>query len=411
LYVGSLTYEAALVSAGGAIETCKAVVTGEVKNAIAVIRPPGHHAEHNKAMGFCFFNNVPIAAKICQIDYPSKCRKVLILDWDVHHGNGTQNMMYEDANVLYISLHVWMNGTFYPQGNDNPMIPDGGMENCGAGPGLGRNVNIPWHDQGMGDAEYMAAFQQIVMPIAYEFNPDLVIVSAGFDAAAGDMLGGCFVSPGCYAHMTHMLMSLAGGKIAVCLEGGYSLEAISKSALAVARTLMGEPPPPMDLPRIDREAARILSRVQGYQAPYWECMRPGIVDAAYVPPPGAPSAALELGGGQSSDSAAPNGSGNGNGTGRGLFASAHRGGRLPPGTEPLYDVVRAGQQQMLQAKYGMIPLYLQREKLPKWADNSVLVTRDVRESKKLLVIIHNPYVSSAFLISTRSRSGGYTDRE
>ncbi len=158
------------------------------------------------------------------------------------------------------------------------MIADGGMEHCGLGVGLGKNINIGWHEQGMGDGEYMAAFQKIVMPIAHEFNPDLVIISAGFDAAAGDELGGCFVTPACYAHMTHMLMSLAGGKVAVCLEGGYDLDAISQSALAVARTLMGEPPPKMELSKINREAAKVLAKAQAYQAPYWECMRPGIVD-------------------------------------------------------------------------------------------------------------------------------------
>ena len=226
-------------------------------------------------MGFCLFNNVAIAAKICQADYPKLCRKILILDWDVHHGNGIQNLFYDDPDVLYISLHVYQDGEFYPGQPDNPATPDGGLEHCGAGPGLGKNVNIGWHDQGMGDGEYMAAFDEIVMPIAREFNPDLVIISAGFDAAAGDPLGACFVSPGCYAFMTCMLMSLAGGKVAVCLEGGYDLEAISKSALAVAQTLMGELPLQMETPEISREAAKVLAKVQACQVPYWECMRAG----------------------------------------------------------------------------------------------------------------------------------------
>ena len=273
IYVGGMTYEASLISAGGAIETCKSVVVGIVKNAFAVIRPPGHHAEYNAPMGFCLFNNVAIAAKICQADYPKLCRKILILDWDVHHGNGIQNLFYDDPDVLYISLHVYQDGEFYPGQPDNPATPDGGLEHCGAGPGLGKNVNIGWHDQGMGDGEYMAAFDEVVMPIAREFNPDLVIISAGFDAAAGDPLGAFFVSPGCYAFMTRMLMSLAGGKVAVCLEGGYDLEAISKSALAVAQTLMGELPLQMEKPEISREAAKVLAKVQACQVPYWECMR------------------------------------------------------------------------------------------------------------------------------------------
>ncbi|KAH6620941.1 histone deacetylase A-like protein [Chaetomium sp. MPI-SDFR-AT-0129] len=345
IYVGSMTYEASLISAGGAIETCKSVVVGNVKNAFAVIRPPGHHAEFDAPMGFCLFNNVPIAAKICQADYPDLCRKILILDWDVHHGNGIQNLFYDDPNILYISLHVYRNGEFYPGKPDNPMTPDGGLEHCGAGAGLGKNVNIGWHDQGMGDGEYMAAFQKIVMPIAHEFGPDLVIISAGFDAAAGDELGACFVTPECYAHMTHMLMSLANGKVAVCLEGGYDLDAISKSALAVAQTLMGEPPPKMEIPRLSHEAGKVLAKVQAYQAPYWECMRAGIVDVQEM--------------------------------------QAQESSRL-------HDVVRRAQRQVLSEKHGMLPLYIQRDILFKSFENQVLVTRGIQSARKILVIVHDP---------------------
>lgn len=345
VYVGSMSYEAALISAGGAIETCRHVVNGDIRNGFAVIRPPGHHAEYDQAMGFCLFNNVPIAARVCQGEFPETCRKILILDWDVHHGNGVQNMFYEDPNVLYISLHVYANGTFYPGKADNPQATDGGIEHCGSGPGLGRNVNIGWHEQGMGDGEYMAAFQQIVMPIATEFNPDLVIVSAGFDAADGDELGGCFVSPACYAHMTHMLMSLAAGRVAVCLEGGYNLHALSMSALAVARTLMGEPPPQMDIPPINKEAARVLAQVRAYQAPFWECMRPGIIDV------------------------------------RDLISM---GGRR------LHDVVRTAQAHVMAQKYKMLPMYIQRETLFRSYENQVLVTPGLLTARKVLVVIHDP---------------------
>ncbi|TPX23802.1 Histone deacetylase hda1 [Coccidioides immitis] len=254
IYFNTLTFTSAILACGGAIETCKAVVSGKVKNAIAVIRPPGHHAEQCQAMGFCLFNNVSVAARVCQKTFKDKCRKIMIVDWDVHHGNGVQNAFYDDPNVLYISLHVYKDGAFYPGGEQ------GNWDHCGEGNGLGKNVNIPWPTQGMGDGDYLYAFQEVIMPIGYEFNPDLVIsklsshqfdlghsfdripVSAGFDAAAGDELGGCFVTPPCYAHMTSMLMNLANGKVAVCLEGGYNFRSISKSALAVTRTLMGEPP-------------------------------------------------------------------------------------------------------------------------------------------------------------------------
>ncbi|CAK7568520.1 MAG: Histone deacetylase hda1 [Sporothrix epigloea] len=345
LYVGTMTYEASLLSAGGAIETCKAVVRGDVKNAFAVIRPPGHHAEFDQPMGFCLFNNVPIATRVCQKEYPDVCRKVLILDWDVHHGNGIQNMFYTDPNVLYISLHVYLGGQFYPGSPTDPSTPDGNIDKCGADAGLGRNINIGWDQQGMGDGEYMAAFQKIVMPIANEFNPDLVIISAGFDAAAGDELGGCFVSPECYAHMTHMLMSLASGKVAVCLEGGYNLEAISASALAVARTLMGEPPPQIEIPKLRKDAARLLARVQAYQAPYWECMRPGVV-------------------------AVPD-----------LQAQ---------GALRMHDVMRAFQRHTLSLKHGMFPLFIQRSSIYKHFEDQVLVTRSLHTAKKVLVILHDP---------------------
>ncbi|KAI1825160.1 histone deacetylase [Xylaria intraflava] len=344
LYVGGMSFEAALLSAGGCIETCKNVAAGRVKNAFAVIRPPGHHAEYDSAMGFCLFNNVPIGAKVCQNEYPDTCRKVLILDWDVHHGNGVQNMFYDDPNVLYISLHVYANGEFYPGRPENPMIPDGDLDKVGHGAGKGKNVNIAWPSQGMGDGEYLAAFQKIVMPIAQEFNPDLVIISAGFDAADGDELGGCFVTPACYAHMTHMLMSLAGGKVAVCLEGGYNLQAISHSALAVARTLMGEPPPQMQMPPISKEAARTLAKVQAVQAPYWECMRPGIIDVE----------------------------------------------QLGDNASRLHDVIRGYQRQVLSEKHGMIPLFIQREALFKSFENQVLVTPDIQSKRRVLFIIHDP---------------------
>lgn len=346
LYVGSLTHYAALISAGGAIETCKNVVEGRVKNAIAVIRPPGHHAEHNESMGFCIFNNVPIAAKVCQQDYPDVCRKILILDWDVHHGNGIQNIFYEDPNVLYISLHVYQNGQFYPGQPDEEGIPDGGPENTGVGLGVGRNVNIGWHEQGMGDGEYMAAFQKIVMPIAQEFDPDLVIVSAGFDAAAGDELGGCFVSPACYSHMTHMLMSLANGKLAVCLEGGYNLRAISRSALAVAKTLMGEPPERMDsIPPLNKKAARDLELVRAYQAPYWDCMRPGIVPVR-----------------QMED------------------RNAAR----------LSEVVRAHAKKVLSEKHNMVVMPILRNKICTSFENQVLVTPQIHLARKIMLIVHDP---------------------
>jgi histone deacetylase 6 len=345
LYVSHLTHYAALISAGGAIETCKNIVAGNIKNGIAVIRPPGHHAERDEALGFCLFNNVPIATRVCQTDYPETCRKVLILDWDVHHGNGVQNIFYDDPNVLYISLHVYQDGQFYPGQPDKEGVPDGHPRNIGRDFGEGRNVNIGWHAQDMGDGEYMAAFQKIVMPMAQEFGPDLVIVSAGFDAAEGDALGGCHVTPACYSHMTHMLMSLAGGKVAVCLEGGYDLHAISVSALAVARTLMGEPPERMVIPPISRGAANVIEKVIGYHAPYWECLRSGQL----------------------------------------IKNDVERSHGVP-----MDDVIRSYQFRHLFNKYKMTSLYIQRDKISQSFENQVLATQGLHKARNILVIIHDP---------------------
>jgi len=269
IYANRETFLCATLSCGGAIEACRAVVAGAVKNAIAVIRPPGHHAESHMPSGFCFFNNVCVAARVCQKDFPDLCRKILILDWDVHHGNGCQEIFYDDPSVLYISIHVYMNGNFYPSSDAGDHL------HCGAGNAYGMNVNVPWTIYGMTDADYIHAFQEVVMPIAQAFNPDLVIVAAGFDAADGDELGKCHVTPAGYSQMTHMLMSLANGKVAVCLEGGYNLRAIAKSALAVTQTLMGEPPQRLDENlKVSATAVKDVAMVKRQQSKYWKSLFP-----------------------------------------------------------------------------------------------------------------------------------------
>ena len=326
IYAHKMTFVSAKLSAGGAIEACKAVVAGQVKNAFAVIRPPGHHAEPYQPGGFCFFNNVCIAAKVCQKDFPETCRKILVLDWDVHHGNGVQRAFYDDPNVLYISIHVHRNGHFYP------CTDYGDHKHHGAGAGEGRNVNIPWPCHGMGDGDYLLAFQQVVMPIAQEFDPDLVIISAGFDAAEGDELGQCFVTPAGYAHMTHMLMSLANGKVAVCLEGGYNLRSIAKSALAVTRTLMGEPPDRLISVEPTAAGVETIHMVVREQSRYWKCMYPKVE--------------------------AQNDS---------LVRKGLRGERM-------HDIYRYSQSREWWDSYSMTPLFIYREKLSKSFEREVLAT-------------------------------------
>ncbi|KZT72053.1 Arginase/deacetylase [Daedalea quercina L-15889] len=266
LYVHPTTPFCAKLSAGGVIEAALAVARGEVRKSFAIVRPPGHHAEPDEHMGFCFLNNVSIATKVVQLR--TSVKKIMILDWDVHHGNGTQRAFYDNPSVLYISLHRYEGGYFYPNG------PFGSMVSCGQGAGLGYSVNIPWPEKGMKDADYILAFQKIVMPIALEFAPDLVIISAGFDAAEGDTLGECHVTPTGYAHMTHMLSSLANGRLVVALEGGYNLDAISVSALAVARVVLGEVPPQLEPMVASEVATETIWHVALEQSKYWKNVDP-----------------------------------------------------------------------------------------------------------------------------------------
>lgn len=227
---------AAQTAAGCVIDLAFKTVQGEVKNGFAVVRPPGHHAERDMAMGFCYFNSIAIAAKLLLERLPSRVCRVLVIDWDIHHGNGTQEVFYNDPRVLFVSIQRYDDGYFFPGESGNPI-------RCGYGPGLGYNVNISWSgglEPSIGDPEYLAAFRSVVMPIAHEFNPDVVLVSAGFDATAGHSpkLGGYKVSPACFGHFTRELMKLAGGKVVMALEGGYHLEETSESVQECIKALL-----------------------------------------------------------------------------------------------------------------------------------------------------------------------------
>ncbi|ODQ81679.1 hypothetical protein BABINDRAFT_159937 [Babjeviella inositovora NRRL Y-12698] len=269
VYFNHDSYMGAKLSCGGTIEACKAVVEGKVKNALAVVRPPGHHAEPNAPGGFCLFSNVAVAAKNILQNYPDSVRKIVVLDWDVHHGNGTQRAFFDDPRVLYISLHRYEQGKYYPG------TTYGGADQVGEGPGAGFTVNIPWLVPGMGDGDYLYAFQKVVMPVCYEFAPDLVIISSGFDAAAGDIIGGCHVTPPGYGHMTHLMKGLARGNLCVVLEGGYNLDSISVSALAVAQTMVGEVPGELATTLPKPETIETIEEVIRIHAKYWKCLQPG----------------------------------------------------------------------------------------------------------------------------------------
>ncbi|PWA71675.1 histone deacetylase 15 [Artemisia annua] len=225
---------AARLAAGLCADLASAIYSGRAKNGFALVRPPGHHAGVKHAMGFCLHNNAAVAALAAQA---AGAKKVLIVDWDVHHGNGTQEIFEQNKTVLYISLHRHEGGQFYPG--------TGAAHEVGSMGGEGYCVNVPWSRGGVGDNDYIFAFEHVVLPIARKFAPDITIISAGFDAARGDPLGCCDVTPAGYAQMTKMLTSLSSGKLLVILEGGYNLRSISASATAVIKVLLGESPESM----------------------------------------------------------------------------------------------------------------------------------------------------------------------
>ncbi|XP_069503572.1 histone deacetylase 6 [Ambystoma mexicanum] len=272
IFINLKSYDSARLAAGSSFSAVEAVITGKVQNAVAIVRPPGHHAERGSACGFCFFNTAALAARHAQ-KIAGHLLKVMILDWDVHHGNGTQHIFEDDPSVLYVSLHRYDHATFFPTSTDADYDHVGHMS------GSGFNVNIAWNNSKMRDAEYLMAFHRAVMPIAYEFNPDLVVVSAGFDAARGDPLGGCLVSPEGYAHMTHLLMGLAGGKVVMLLEGGYNLSSISESMTMCTRTLLGDNLPDLGKMRApQRSAHQSVSNTIRVHKKYWKSLQLKVPD-------------------------------------------------------------------------------------------------------------------------------------
>ncbi|CAI2166687.1 17435_t:CDS:10 [Funneliformis geosporum] len=269
IYLNNETAFCARLSCGGVIELCKAVIDGTVTNGFANVRPPGHHAEINEPMGFCFFNNVAVAVQYLLNHFFLYLVNLIGLSRDIHHGNGTQKVFYNDPNVVYCSIHRYENGDFYP--GDRALA---NYTAIGGGEAKGKTINIPWPRAGMTDSDYIFAFNKVVMPIAYEFSPDIVIVSAGFDAAEGDPIGENHVSPNGFGHMTHMLKNLANGKLILALEGGYNLDSISKSALACVKVLLGEPPCKLGPIIPSQDCMETIHQVIRTQSKYWNCLAP-----------------------------------------------------------------------------------------------------------------------------------------
>ena len=225
---GSL--EAAEFAAGGVLNVVDAVMSGKVRNAFAAVRPPGHHATPDRGMGFCIFNNVAIAARYLQKKHG--IRRVLIVDWDYHHGNGTQDVFYNDGSVFYFSTHHY---GAYPG--------TGSMQETGAGPGAGKILNVPM-PPGAGDAQFLQAFEAQLVPAVRSFKPDFILISAGFDGMSRDLLGQFDITPKGYAALTRVVVKLADefshARLVSVLEGGYRLDGLAESVVVHVKALQAQ---------------------------------------------------------------------------------------------------------------------------------------------------------------------------
>ena len=261
------SYDTALLAAGGLCRAIELVQAGQLDNAMALVRPPGHHAERSKAMGFCLYNNVAVGVRYAQSRLGLD--RILVVDWDLHHGNGTQHCFEDDPSVLFFSIHQ---SASYPG--------SGKFREIGKGRGKGRTVNIPLR-AGCGDGEYVALFEKILRPIALEFEPELILVSAGFDIHHNDPLGGMQVTPQGFAGLTRSILTTAdqccGGKVVMTLEGGYDLDGLRVSVKAVLREMAGLQV--ADIENITdgvdaKMMAYLLWQVRRYHVKYWKSLKP-----------------------------------------------------------------------------------------------------------------------------------------
>jgi acetoin utilization deacetylase AcuC-like enzyme len=250
------SYEAAMHSAGGTVEAARLVLDGEAPCAMSVHRPPGHHCEPERAMGFCLFANVAVAARWALES--GRAQRVMVLDWDVHHGNGTEAIFRESDEVLFVSIHEW------------PLYPGTGpASDSGSGDGEGFTVNLPVPG-GSGDVPWVSLVQHVAAPLARAFEPELILVSAGYDAHVEDPLADCRVSDAGFAAMAASVRSFAadiGAPVALSLEGGYALEPLARS-LCETLTVFGveQPPEPPGLPKHELSVRALERLAAGYWA-------------------------------------------------------------------------------------------------------------------------------------------------
>ena len=248
-----------LLAVGGFLKLIDSIEAAEFRNGFALVRPPGHHALKDRAMGFCLFNTVAIGAHHLKRHYGAE--RVMIMDWDVHHGNGTQDAFYQDSSVLYLSTHQY---PYYPG--------TGAVEEAGAGAGEGFNVNIPL-PVGCGDEEYLRVFKEVVVPIGEKYQPEWILVSAGFDPHKRDPLGGMDVTEKGFGALASMLLELAdkhaGGKIAFLLEGGYDLTALKNSVITVLQRMKGEKAGELPAGKGGEMIQPLIHKVLDFQQKYW----------------------------------------------------------------------------------------------------------------------------------------------
>jgi len=253
------SFQAAVLAAGGTLALVEAVYQGKVDNGYALVRPPGHHAERSRAMGFCLFNNVAVAAEYAR--RKKGAERVLIIDWDLHHGNGTMHSFYDRKDVLYFSTHQF---PYYPG--------TGAIDQVGEDAGEGFTVNVPLYP-GMGDVEYRAIFREILAPVTEQYAPDLILVSTGFDTYHRDPLGGMRMTAEGYGALTAELLQMAQGsakgRMAMVLEGGYNLEGLSQGVGFCLRCMSGD----WSAPGAEKDtgkAEKFIELVKETQSKYWK---------------------------------------------------------------------------------------------------------------------------------------------
>jgi acetoin utilization deacetylase AcuC-like enzyme len=258
------SYDVALLAVGGVFSLIDALFDKKIANGFALVRPPGHHAEANQAMGFCLFNNIALGAHYLINRYGLK--RILIVDWDIHHGNGTQHSFYDRPDVLYFSTHQF---PYYPG--------TGNFPETGSGAGEGYTVNVPLPG-GQDEGEYMAIFQHILRPVALEYKPEIALVSAGFDIYYKDPLGTMQVTEKGFAGLTRILMDIAEtcceGRLLLVLEGGYNVMGQKESVRAVLNELSGASILGQDfVPPGKNQAPVVIKKVRDVHKKYWSCFR------------------------------------------------------------------------------------------------------------------------------------------